>query len=242
MCLIAMFRAPNTFVTTSAIAIVGGGSNPKPGEVTLSHNGVLFLDELPEFNRAVLESLRQPLEDACVNISRASKSLSFPCRFILIAAMNPSPNGGWNDLNTSTYHMQRYLSKLSGPLLDRIDLHLDVPDLPSKELFNRTQSESSKTIKERTTKARQIQHERFKETSILTNAQMSHKQTKHFCPLDECSEKLLQAAIEELGLSARAYDRVLKVSRTIADLSGEETILTEHVAEAIQYRSLDRNW
>ncbi len=232
------FRSPHH--TTSAAAIVGGGSNPRPGEVTLSHNGVLFLDELPEFHRSVLESLRQPLEDQVVTISRANKALKFPCRFILIAAMNPSPTGRYDDCNA--YQMQRYLSKLSGPLLDRIDLHLDVPDLPSKELFTQTQPETSKTIKERTTHAHNIQKERFNGSGIQANAHMNHKQIKHFCKLNKESKSLLKAAIEELGLSARAYDKILKVGRTIADLDEETDILTEHIAEAIQYRSLDRNF
>lgn len=232
------FRSPHH--TTSAAAIVGGGSNPRPGEVTLSHNGVLFLDELPEFSRSVLESLRQPMEDQVVTISRANKSLKFPCRFILIAAMNPSPTGRYDDC--SSYQMQKYLSKLSGPLLDRIDLHLDVPDLPSAELFAPAQPESSRAIKERTTRANKIQQERFKGTPIPANAHMNHKQIKHYCQLDKTSKDLLKAAIEELGLSARAYDKILKVARTIADLGGAESIRPEHLAEAIQYRSLDRGW
>lgn len=232
------FRSPHH--TTSAAAIVGGGSRPRPGEVTLSHNGVLFLDELPEFSRSVLESLRQPLEDHTVTISRATKSLRFPCRFLLIAAMNPSPTGRYDDC--STHQIERYFAKLSGPLLDRIDLHLDVPDLPPDELFVNTPPESSATIKQRTTQARMIQHERFKKTSITTNAHMTHKDIKTFCPIDREGRQLLKHAIEELHLSARAYDKILKVARTIADLAGRENIQTEDVAEAIQYRNLDRKW
>ena len=230
------FRSPHH--TTSAAAIVGGGTYPKPGEVTLSHNGVLFLDELPEFSRPVLESLRQPLEDQWVTISRANKSLQFPCRFIMVAAMNPSPSGGWNDVQHSTSQMQRYLSKLSGPLLDRIDLHLEVPDLPAHHLMKEMPAESSALIKTRTTRARQIQIDRLG----MPNAQMSAKQIKQYCELTTEGRGLLFRAIEELKLSARAYDRILKVARTVADLAGEEKIQTEHVAEAIQYRSLDRKW
>jgi len=234
------FRSPHH--TTSAAAIVGGGSNPRPGEITLSHNGVLFLDELPEFSRSVLESLRQPLEDQVVTISRASKSLKFPCRFTLICAMNPTPSGRYDDPNCTTTQKQKYLSKLSGPLLDRIDLHLDVPDLPSSDLFANTQPEPSANIKKRTTQARGIQQDRFKHSPTSVNGHMNHKQIKHFCALDSESKSLLKAAIEELGLSARAYDKILKVSRTIADLAELDNIAAVHIAEAIQYRNLDRNW
>ena len=238
------FRCPHH--TTSDVAIVGGGSNPRPGEVTLSHNGVLFLDELPEFHRNVLEALRQPLEDHCVTIARAIKSLRFPSRFILIAAMNPCPCGWYTDpkkeCHCSSFQVQRYLSKISGPLLDRIDIHLDVPNIPSTELLKPVQAESSAAIKERTVKARAIQKLRFKDTSILANAQMNHKQIKEFCGLDDEGKKLFRQAIDELGFSGRAYDKILRVARTIADLAGEENISVEHLAEAIQYRSLDRSW
>ncbi|MBF0522794.1 MAG: YifB family Mg chelatase-like AAA ATPase [Candidatus Omnitrophica bacterium] len=238
------FRSPHH--TTSSVAIVGGGSYPKPGEVTLSHNGVLFLDELPEFNRNVLESLRQPLEDHCVTVSRASKSLQFPARFMLICAMNPCLCGWYSDpqkkCHCAPQQIQRYLSKISGPLLDRIDLHLEVPAVSHSALLSTPLSESSAEIKKRTVAARQIQQERFKNSSIPCNAYMNHKQIRTFCPLSDESKQLLRAAIEELGFSARAYNRVLKVSRTIADLAQEENILPEHMAEAIQYRSLDRNW
>lgn len=234
------FRAPHH--TTSAAAIVGGGTYPKPGEVTLSHNGVLFLDEFPEFNRSVLESLRQPLEDHVVTISRANKSLQFPCRFLLIAAMNPSPNGGWDDPEISTYAMQRYLAKLSRPLLDRIDLHLDVPDLKSVDLLEGQAGESSSAIKMRTSRARDIQRHRLKDAGCSCNAYMNHKQIREFCRTSHDGRLLLSRAIKELNLSARAYDKVLKISRTIADLEAQERILPEHVAEAIQYRTLDRKW
>ncbi len=238
------FRSPHH--TTSSIAIVGGGSYPKPGEVTLSHNGVLFLDELPEFNRNVLESLRQPLEDHYVTIARANRTLQFPCKFLLIAAMNPCPCGWFmtpkKTCTCSPKQIQQYLSKISGPLLDRIDLHLEVPSASHHALLSTTPSESSKDIKKRTTMAREIQRMRFKNTPINCNAYMNHRQVKEFCPLSDESKQLLRSAIEELGLSARAYNRIIKVARTIADLEKEKDILPEHVAEAIQYRSLDRNW
>ena len=238
------FRSPHH--TTSDVALVGGGTYPKPGEITLSHHGVLFLDELPEFNRNVLEALRQPLEDHCVTIARANKTLQFPARTVLLAAMNPCPCGWFSDTKRECHcnplQIQRYLSKISGPLLDRIDLHLEVPSLPSQELLSTTTAENSQTIKERTTQAWGIQKERFKNTAILSNAHMNHRQIKQYCALNTESKKLLKLAIEELQLSARAYDKILKVSRTIADLVGSIPIETEHLAEAIQYRSLDRNW
>jgi len=234
------FRSPHH--TTSAAAIVGGGTYPKPGEVTLSHNGILFMDEFPEFNRSVLESLRQPLEDQCVTISRANRSLQFPCRFMLVAAMNPSPSGRWDDPQVSSLSMQRYLAKLSRPLMDRIDLHLDVPDLKAGELMDAPAGESSAAIKQRTTQARAIQQERLRSTGITTNAHMNHKQIKAFCQTSLEGRRLLNQAIRELNLSARAYDKVLKIARTIADLGGVEIIQPEHIAEAIQYRSLDRKW
>jgi len=238
------FRSPHH--TTSDVAIVGGGSIPRPGEVTLSHNGILFLDELPEFNRNVLESLRQPLEDHCVTIARASKSVRFPSQFMLVCAMNPCPCGWYTDPKKECYcspnQIQRYMSKISGPLLDRIDLHLEVPALPSMQLIEQPSAENSKCIKERTSKVREQQHKRFKNTPILANAQMNHRQIKQYCSLTDDCKDLLKTAIDELGLSARAYDKVLKIARTIADLADEEAILPEHIAEAIQYRSLDRGW
>jgi magnesium chelatase family protein len=238
------FRSPHH--TSSAIALVGGGSIPKPGEVTLSHNGVLFLDELPEFNRDVLEALRQPLEDRHVTIARAHKTLRFPAQFLLIAAMNPCPCGWLTDPKKNCHctpaQIQKYMNKISGPLLDRIDLHLSVPIPKTQELLSNAQAESSRTIKARTCRAREIQLRRFEGTTIRCNAQMNHRDTKRFCALDEESRELLKRAIEELGLSARAHDKILKIARTIADLDGRETIACGHLAEAIGYRSLDRNW
>ncbi|MFH1360497.1 MAG: YifB family Mg chelatase-like AAA ATPase [Candidatus Omnitrophota bacterium] len=237
------FRSPHH--TSSDIALVGGGSYPKPGEVSLAHNGILFLDELPEFNRNVLESLRQPLEDHTVTVSRATRSLKFPSKFMLVCAMNPCPCGWYTDPRKECYctpqKIQKYLSKISGPLLDRIDIHLEVPSLKYRELLMDKKTESSQEIKARTTKARGIQQKRFKGTKIFANAQMHHKQIKEFCSISEDSKELLKTAIEELGLSARAHDKILKVARTIADLADEKSILPEHISEAIQYRSLDRN-
>ncbi|MBI5025003.1 MAG: YifB family Mg chelatase-like AAA ATPase [Candidatus Omnitrophica bacterium] len=237
------FRSPHH--TTSAPAIVGGGTYPKPGEVTLAHNGVLFLDELPEFNRDVLEAMRQPLEDHHVTISRANKTLRFSSRFLLAASMNPCCCGFLSDprhqCTCSAHQIEKYLSKISGPLLDRIDLHLEVPALHSTEMLSNTShGETSSQIRERTSRARKTQQERFRDTSIHANAHMSHRQIKQYCALDEECKKLLKMAIDELGLSARGYDKILKISRTIADLAGEEKLRTEHIAEAIQYRSLDR--
>lgn len=238
------FRSPHH--TSSGVALVGGGSMPKPGEVTISHNGVLFLDELPEFNRGALEALRQPLEDHCVTVSRASKTLRFPSKFMLVCAMNPCPCGWLTDPRKECHchppQVQRYMAKISGPLLDRIDMHLDVPALPSKDILSRTAAESSSKIKERTTIARRIQQKRFDHTTVFANAQMNHQQIQQFCATDEEGGKLLKMAIEELKLSARAYDKILKIARTIADLGGSEQIQTEHLAEAIQYRNLDRNF
>ncbi len=237
------FRSPHH--TSSDVALVGGGSFPKPGEVSLAHNGVLFLDELPEFPRSVLEALRQPLEDQHVTISRATKSLRFPSRFMLVAAMNPCPCGWYTDnrraCHCSPLAIQKYLKKISGPLLDRIDIHLDVPSLLPGEMGGGS-GEKSIAIKKRTTQARVIQSKRFASCSIYCNAQMGHQEIKNFCPISSPARTLLQQAVEELSLSARAYDKVLKVARTIADLETAETIEEEHVAEAIQYRNLDRNW
>ncbi len=238
------FRSPHH--TSSDVALVGGGSVPRPGEITLSHNGILFLDELPEFNRNVLESLRQPLEDHHVTIARASKSLRFPSRFMLVGAMNPCPCGNYGNprvaCRCSPAQIQKYRSKISGPLLDRIDIHLDVPAVNFPELSASIPSESSAQIKERVNKARAIQLERFKYENIFGNAQMSHKQVRKFCALGKEESELLKMAMTELNFSARAFDKILKVSRTIADLEGSEQIKTEHLAEAIQYRSLDRDW
>lgn len=238
------FRNPHH--TISDVALIGGGSYPRPGEVSFAHNGVLFLDELPEFKKNVLEVLRQPLEDRKVTISRSKLSLEFPSSFMLVAAMNPCPCGYYTDptkqCSCTIPQIQKYLSKISGPLLDRIDIHIDVPAVKFKELLSSNQGESSKSIRERVTKAREIQLERFKEyPGIYSNAGMNSKLVKKFCQIDEMGEELLKNAITKLGLSARAYDRILKVSRTIADLEGSLKILPRHISEAIQYRTLDRN-
>ena len=237
------FRSPHH--TASAVALVGGGSYPQPGEISLSHNGVLFLDELPEFKREVLEVMRQPLEDREVTISRAKFTVTYPSSFMLVASMNPSPSGYFNDDKSSASstpaEMQRYLSKISGPLLDRIDIHIEVTPVPFEKLTEERKSEPSVTIRERVTKARGVQTERFKTSkTVHYNAQMSVNQIRNYCVLNDSSKQLLKTAMERLNLSARAYDRILKVSRTIADLQGDEAINEIHIAEAIQYRSLDR--
>ena len=237
------FRSPHH--TISNVALVGGGQYPRPGEISLSHNGVLFLDELPEFKREVLEVMRQPLEDRDVTISRAKFTVTYPCSFMLVESMNPSPSGYFNDPNspmTSTpQEMQRYLSKVSGPLLDRIDIHIEVTPVPFEKLSEERKGESSITIRRRVTAARELQSTRFTEfENVHYNAQMSVKQIREFCKLSKESLLLLKTAMEKLNLSARAYDRILKVSRTICDLANEDNISPEHIAEAIQYRSLDR--
>ncbi|MDV7186949.1 YifB family Mg chelatase-like AAA ATPase [Lutibacter sp. TH_r2] len=237
------FRSPHH--TISDVALVGGGQYPQPGEISLSHNGVLFLDELPEFKRTVLEVMRQPLEDREVTISRARFTVTYPSSFMLVASMNPSPSGYFNDpdapVTSSPAEMQRYLSKISGPLLDRIDIHIEVNPVPFEKLSEDSKAESSVKIRERVTKARELQSNRFKKIeTIHYNAQMNVKQIRKFCELNKDSKNLLKNAMERLNLSARAYDRILKVSRTIADLENEQEILTHHISEAIQYRSLDR--
>jgi len=219
---------------------------PKPGEVSLSHNGVLFLDELPEFHKNVLEVLRQPLEDGFVTIGRAKMTISYPGRFMLAAAMNPCPCGYFSDpyheCQCTPISIQRYHGKISGPLLDRIDIHIEVPALKYDELSTRDMGEPSEKIRERINQARKMQLERFrKRKKIFCNAHMEARDIRKFCPIDEAGEALLKSAIEKFGLSARAYDKVLKVARTIADLENSENIKTQHIAEAIQYRSLDRN-
>jgi len=224
---------------------ITGGQYPQPGEISLSHNGVLFLDELPEFKRTVLEVMRQPLEDREVTISRARFTVTYPSSFMLVASMNPSPSGFFNDgtnpLASSPQEMQRYLSRVSGPLLDRIDIHIEVTPVPFEKLSDEQKGESSIEIRKRVTTAREIQSKRFKDfENIHYNAQMHVKQIREFCQLSEESKALLKTAMEQLNLSARAYDRILKVSRTIADLANEQDILSHHISEAIQYRSLDR--
>ena len=237
------FRSPHH--TISNVALVGGGSYPQPGEISMAHNGVLFLDELPEFKRDVLEVMRQPLEDREVTISRARFTITYPSSFMLVASMNPSPGGYFNDpdapVASSPNERQRYMSKISGPLLDRIDIHIEVTPVPFEKLSDTRKSETSHEIRERVTKAREIQSLRFlKMETTHYNAQMNTKHIREFCVLDEKSLQLLKTAMERLNLSARAYDRILKVSRTIADLEGSENVQSEHIAEAIQYRSLDR--
>ena len=237
------FRSPHH--TISNVALVGGGSYPQPGEISLCHNGVLFLDELPEFKREVLEVMRQPLEDREVTISRAKFTVTYPSSFMLVASMNPSPSGYFNDpdspITSSPAEMQRYLSKISGPLLDRIDIHIEVTPVPFDKLSDERKGEASVDIRKRVTKAREKQTERFEDSeTVHYNAQMHVKQIREHCKLDEASKTLLKTAMERLNLSARAYDRILKVSRTIADLEGSQDINGSHLSEAIQYRSLDR--
>lgn len=237
------FRSPHH--TISDVALVGGGGNPQPGEISLSHNGVLFLDELPEFKRTVLEVMRQPLEERKVTISRAKVSVEFPANFMLIASMNPCPCGYYNHPEKECVCgpgiVQRYLNKISGPLLDRIDLHVEVTPVRFEEMTSSRKTENSKSIRERVIIGREVQIERFKNNpEVYCNAMMPSHIVKEVCQINEAGKVLLKTAMERLGLSARAYDRILKVSRTIADLSQSETIKVEHLAEAIQYRSLDR--
>ncbi len=237
------FRSPHH--TISDVALVGGGTYPRPGEVSQAHHGVLFMDELPEFNRNVLEVLRQPLEDGCVTVSRASFSLTFPARFMLVAAMNPCPCGYQGHPERACvctpFQAHKYRAKVSGPLLDRIDLHIEVSALRVSELTeDMLPTESSDVIRQRVVAARDKQRIRFKATGIFCNAQMNPRQVKAFCRLDESSRSLLKNAVSELGLSARSFDRILKVSRTLADLNESDNIMEQHVAEAISYRTLDR--
>ena len=237
------FRSPHH--TISDVALVGGGGNPQPGEISLAHNGVLFLDELPEFKRTVLEVMRQPMEERRVTISRAKIALDFPASFMLIASMNPCPCGFFNhpdkECTCPPSAVQKYLNKISGPLLDRIDLHVEVTPVAFSELSSIKSSENSTVIRERVIQARELQAQRYKNNpGIYCNAQMSSKMLKEICLIDTVGQNLLKNAMEKLSLSARAYDRILKVSRTIADLSASEKIKPEHLAEAIQYRSLDR--
>lgn len=240
------FRSPHH--TISDVALVGGGSFPQPGEISLAHNGVLFLDELPEFKRTVLEVLRQPLEDRVVTISRAKCTVEYPASFMLVAAMNPCPCGYYNhpdkDCVCGPGIVQKYLNRVSGPLLDRIDIHVEVTPVPFRELSRAQNSEKSLSVRERVVTARIIQEERFKDVpGVYSNAQMNTKLLQKYCKIDEAGMTLLKTAMEKLSLSARAYDRILKVARTIADLENDVRIQNNHLAEAIQYRSLDReNW
>ena len=237
------FRSPHH--TISDIALVGGGSYPQPGEISLAHNGVLFLDELPEFKRTVLEVLRQPLEDRHITISRSKYTIDYPASFMLVASMNPCPCGYYNhpekECVCTPGVVQKYLNRVSGPLLDRIDIHIEVVPVPFGKLSETRISEKSSDVRGRVTKARKLQEERFGNYSgIHCNAQMSASLLQKICVIDDEGIKLLKNAMERLGLSARAYDRILKVSRTIADMEEQETIQPAHLAEAIQYRSLDR--
>ncbi len=237
------FRSPHH--TVSDAALVGGGSFPRPGEVSYAHHGVLFLDELPEFKKNVLEVLRQPLEDARVTVSRSKLSLEFPANFMLASAMNPCPCGYYTDpskeCTCAPPQIQRYMSKISGPLLDRIDIHIEVPAVKYKELSADTKSETSALIRERVIEARRIQYKRFQGIKyIYNNGDMGSKEVRQYCRLDSAGSELLKMAMTRLGFSARAYDRILKVSRTIADLEKSENILSQHISEAIQYRTLDR--
>lgn len=240
------FRAPHHSI--SAVALVGGGSKPQPGEISLAHNGILFLDELPEFQRNVLEVLRQPLEERSIRISRVSYSIDFPAGFMLVASMNPCPCGYYNHPDKACVctpgQIQRYMTRISGPLLDRIDLHIEIAPVSYEKLSDIKPSESSQSIRDRVVQARNVQEKRFEKHSVTTcNAKMSTREIHRYAQPDEAGRKLLKVAMEKLNLSARAYDRILKVSRTIADLDGSDQIEAKHVGEAIQYRTLDRgNW
>jgi magnesium chelatase family protein len=237
------FRAPHH--TISEAGLVGGGSPPSPGEISLSHNGVLFLDELPEFNRRTLEVLRQPLEDGTVTISRALRSTTFPADFMLIAAMNPCPCGYRNDprraCQCSPAQVERYLGKISGPLLDRIDIHLEVGSVPYQELATEATGLDSQQMREQVQRARQVQGDRFRKTTTRYNGQMNSRQIRQYCQLDRAGRERIRASVNELGLSARAHDKVLRVARTIADLQGVAQIHADHIDEAINYRLLDRD-
>lgn len=237
------FRSPHHTITD--VALIGGGTNPQPGEISLSHNGVLFLDELPEYKRSALEVMRQPLEDRKISVSRAKMSVEYPASFMLVAAMNPCPCGHYGDANRACTctpsAIHRYLGRISGPLLDRIDIQVEIEAVPLEKLQSKEQGESSATIRERVMRARAIQADRFRnEASVHCNAQMSSRLLRTYCVLGENEEKMLALAMQKMALSARAYDRILKVARTIADLDAAETITIKHLAEAINYRNLDR--
>lgn len=238
------FRAPH--YTVSAAGLTGGGSFPKPGEISLAHNGVLFLDELPEFSRTAKEVLRQPLEDGIVTISRVSGKTTYPSSFMLVAAMNPCPCGYFGhptrECTCTPIQVSRYLSRISGPLLDRIDLHIEVMPVEFEELSSTRPQETSREIRQRVQRIREVQQRRYEGTGVTCNARLTPALLNTFCPMDDSAKALLHRSFDQLGLSARAYDRILKVARTIADLDGKETIGTAHIAEAIQYRSLDRKY
>jgi magnesium chelatase family protein len=243
LCVTRPFRAPHH--TISDAGLIGGGSSPRPGEVSLAHGGVLFLDELPEFRRNVLEALRQPLEDGVVTLSRAALALTYPARFMLAAAMNPCPCGYFGDLRhgcrCAPLEVERYRSRVSGPLLDRIDIHLEVPAVACRDLGTRPEEESSSSIRARVERARLLQRERFQgQSGVYANAHMTARDIRRHCVLDAAVERLLREAVNKLGLSARAYHRILKIARTIADLEATAQLSVAHVSEAIQYRSLDR--
>lgn len=238
------FRAPHH--TMSKIGMTGGTRIPKPGELSLSHNGVMFLDELPEYARDTLESLRQPLENGSITVTRAAASLTFPCEVILVCAMNPCPCGNFGNekkrCTCSPAQIHRYLSKVSGPLLDRLDIHVETEPLSYDDLRSDKKGESSEAVRKRVTAARQRQQERYAELGASCNARLSAKLTRHFCKVSPASEELLRRSFDEMKLSARAFDKTLRIARTIADLEGEELIREEFVAEAIQFRSLDRKY
>ncbi len=238
------FRAPHH--TISGVSMIGGGKIPKPGEISLAHNGVLFLDELPEFNKNTLEVLRGPLEDRVVTISRVNAVLTYPCNFMFVASMNPCPCGFYGSLDKectcSPQAISKYMGKISGPLLDRIDIQIEVTPVKYQKLDSSEKIESSIEIKKRVDLARKIQQKRYEKDAIYTNSQLSPKLIEQYCKLNNESKKILELAFHRLGLSARAYGRILKVARTIADLEQKENIGTEHVAEAIQYRSLDKKY
>lgn len=238
------YRMPHH--TVSSASLVGGGRIPKPGEISLVHNGVLFLDEFPEFNKNTLELLRGPLEDKIITISRVNASISYPCNFMLVASMNPCPCGFYGskekECTCSRYAIQKYIGKISGPLLDRIDIQVEVTPVKYEELKNDGEIENSKKIRERVNKARNIQTKRYKNLEIYSNAGLTPNLIEKYCKLDKESNKLLEQAFKTLGFSARAYGRILKVARTIADLDGKENIELKHLTEAIQYRNLDRKY
>ncbi len=240
------FRSPHHTVSRAGFSGGGGGSMPRPGEMSLAHNGVLFLDELPEFDKSTLESMRQPMEDSVINITRVAGTVSYSCSFMLVCAMNPCPCGYYGHptkpCTCTSGAASRYLNRVSGPLLDRLDIHIEVPPVDYDDLSSKTKAESSAEIKKRVDAARQIQRERFKGTSTTCNAKMTPSQTRQFCTVTEQADKLLKNAFERIGLSARAYDKILRVARTVADLDGSEMIDAVHISRAIQFRSLDRKF